>query len=214
MSVPWLELGSTGKYQHSVSGVPSGCALGNSLDLMLVLPCTPLVSSRYRLSTVQLMFNSKHWDLNQNIWNHSPNNDTSIKTKSFNGFCVISTLARVTAHLCRDQRLLFSKELRSNSFMMWGLFFFEQLSPIFNWGEPLTVCKSMQMGWILIKKLIYILNLVRRNSHSSTIFSSNQPTGPIQYSSRDVRVSVCLSPFSCTRFWGLSCPKLWMSIFF
>ena len=50
MSVPWLESGSTGKYQHSVSGVPSGCALGNSLDLMLVFPCTPLLSSRYRLS--------------------------------------------------------------------------------------------------------------------------------------------------------------------
>ena len=49
MSVPWLESGSTGKYQHSVSGVPSGCALGNSLDLMLVFPCTPLLSSRYRL---------------------------------------------------------------------------------------------------------------------------------------------------------------------
>ena len=53
MSVPWLESGSTGKYQHSVSGVPSGCALGNSLDLMLVFPCTPLLSSMYRLSTVQ-----------------------------------------------------------------------------------------------------------------------------------------------------------------
>ena len=52
MSVPRLELGSTKKYQHSV--VPSGCTLANSLDLMLVFPCTPLLSSRYRLSTV-------HW---------------------------------------------------------------------------------------------------------------------------------------------------------
>ena len=50
MSVPWLKSGSTGKYQHSVSEVPSGCALGNSLDLMLVFPCSPLLSSRYRLS--------------------------------------------------------------------------------------------------------------------------------------------------------------------
>ena len=40
MSVHRLESGSTGKYQHSVSGAPSGCALGNSLDLMLVFPCT------------------------------------------------------------------------------------------------------------------------------------------------------------------------------
>ena len=29
-----------------------GCALGNSLDLMLVFPCTPLLSSRYRLNTL------------------------------------------------------------------------------------------------------------------------------------------------------------------
>ena len=50
-SVPWLESRSTGKYQHSVSGIPSGCALGNSLNLMLVFPCTPLLSSRYRHNT-------------------------------------------------------------------------------------------------------------------------------------------------------------------
>ena len=31
-------------------GVPLGCALGSSLDLMLVFPCTPLLSSRYRLN--------------------------------------------------------------------------------------------------------------------------------------------------------------------
>ena len=39
-------------------------------------------------------------------------------------------------------------------------------------------------------------------------FSSNRPTGPIQSSSRDVRVSVCVCvcPFSCGRFWGLFCP--------
>ena len=39
-------------------------------------------------------------------------------------------------------------------------------------------------------------------------FSSNRPTGPIPSSSRNVRVSacVCVCPFSCTRFWGLSCP--------
>ena len=53
MSVHRLKSGSTGKYQHSVSGVPSGCALGNSLELMLVFPCAPLLSSMYRLSTVQ-----------------------------------------------------------------------------------------------------------------------------------------------------------------
>ena len=54
MSVHRLELGSTGKYQHSVLGVPSGCALGNSLYLMLVFPCTPLLSSMYKLSTGHL----------------------------------------------------------------------------------------------------------------------------------------------------------------
>ena len=154
------------------------------------------------------MFNSKRWDLNQDIWNHSPNNDTSIKTKSFNGFCVILTLARVTAHLCRDQRLLFSSGLRSNTFMMWGLFFFEQLSPIFNWGEPLTVCKSMQMGWILMKKLIYILYLVRRTFTPLLFFYRISPRGRFDIV---VAMSVCLCvcvyvPFSCTRFWGLFCP--------
>ena len=52
MSVPRQEEESTGKYQRSVSGVPLGCALGNSLDLMLVFPCTPLLSSRYRLNAL------------------------------------------------------------------------------------------------------------------------------------------------------------------
>ena len=46
-------VGEYRKYQHSVSVIPSGCAIGNSLDLMLVFPCTPLLLSRYRLSTVQ-----------------------------------------------------------------------------------------------------------------------------------------------------------------
>ena len=45
-------VGEYRKYQHSVSGVPLGCALGNSLELMIVFPCTPLLSSRYRLSTL------------------------------------------------------------------------------------------------------------------------------------------------------------------
>ena len=51
MSVHELESGSIGKYQHSVSGVSSGCPLENSLDLMLVFPCTPLLSTMYTLST-------------------------------------------------------------------------------------------------------------------------------------------------------------------
>ena len=55
-----LESGSTGKYQHSVSGIPLGCALRNSLDLMLVFPCTPLLSSRYRLSTGSISL-SEHY---------------------------------------------------------------------------------------------------------------------------------------------------------
>ena len=41
------------KIPASVLGVPSGCALGISLNLMLVFLCTPLLSSRYRLSTVK-----------------------------------------------------------------------------------------------------------------------------------------------------------------
>ena len=44
---------STRKYQHSVSGVTSGCALGNSLNIMLIFSCTPLLLSRYSLSTLQ-----------------------------------------------------------------------------------------------------------------------------------------------------------------
>ena len=53
MSVPWLEPGGAGKYKPSVLGVPLGFALGTSVNLMLVFPCTPLLSSKYRLSTVQ-----------------------------------------------------------------------------------------------------------------------------------------------------------------
>ena len=58
MSVPYLESGSAGKYHHSVSGVPLGCAVGNSLDLLLVFSCTPLLSPRYRHNTVQVTSNS------------------------------------------------------------------------------------------------------------------------------------------------------------
>ena len=47
MSVFWLKSGSTGKYQHSVLGVP------RELPHPLVFSCTPLLSSRYRFTTVQ-----------------------------------------------------------------------------------------------------------------------------------------------------------------
>ena len=47
-SVPRLEEGSTGKYQHEVEGVPEGAAQGTSQDRMLVFSCTPRLESRYR----------------------------------------------------------------------------------------------------------------------------------------------------------------------
>ena len=47
-SVPRLEEGSTGKYQHEVEGVPNGAARGNSQDQMLVFSSTPRLKSRYR----------------------------------------------------------------------------------------------------------------------------------------------------------------------
>ena len=50
MSVHRLKSGSTGKYQHSVLGVPLDCSL------MLVFSCSPLLSSRYR-HTIQLKKN-------------------------------------------------------------------------------------------------------------------------------------------------------------
>ena len=52
LAVPYQTTITTEIYQHLVSGVPLGCALGNSLDLMLVFPCTPLLLLRYRHSTV------------------------------------------------------------------------------------------------------------------------------------------------------------------
>ena len=54
MTLHWLGSGSTGKYQHSVLGVPSGCALGSSLNLMLLFSCSPLLSSRCRCVNVQV----------------------------------------------------------------------------------------------------------------------------------------------------------------
>ena len=47
-----VKLRNANTYPPSASGVPSACALGNSLDLLLVFPCTPLLLCRCRLSTV------------------------------------------------------------------------------------------------------------------------------------------------------------------
>ena len=69
MSVSWLESGSTGKYQHSVMGVHSGCALRNSLNIMMVFPCTPLGPySRLGTASVQVktvMYSAIQWSVVQ-----------------------------------------------------------------------------------------------------------------------------------------------------
>ena len=61
MSVACFESGSRGNYKPNVSGGPSGCALRNSLNLMLVFSCTPLILSKNRHSTLRfivLQFNT------------------------------------------------------------------------------------------------------------------------------------------------------------
>ena len=66
-----IESGSTGKYQHSVCGVPLSCALENSLDLMLVFPCTPLVKVQTQyynvLNCTVLHFRADHYILLHSI---------------------------------------------------------------------------------------------------------------------------------------------------
>ena len=62
------QVGSSGKYQHL------GGALGNSPDLMLVFPCTPLLLSRYRYNPMKVLhipkFPSTHYVLSPELlWN-------------------------------------------------------------------------------------------------------------------------------------------------
>ena len=104
------ELGNTGKYQHLVSEVPLGCALRNSLNLILVL-----LSSHLGTDSVQC--NAVQWEIKLFYWAELQSTNSIVEKSTISAYLTASALKHVLkkAPTCSSQCFLILPSLKMSS---------------------------------------------------------------------------------------------------